>query len=541
MNQNNKNQNKKVQSKIKLDTTSKVILGVLLGGLVGLVGFVLYRGYTSMQNITEQATEQKQEQKAFEEVIENKQYKAPDYSALEATPSAEDAPTEKVEGTIGYDAYYELSKKEISESLAKNKAILGETLYNEMLNGMDTDYFSKSIEYNYNDMINEMKELFEEAWVSSALYDKYVKDGIEVPDYHNIECQKEDCQLKKYITNYTRGEAFDYLMEAHNKWEANKVAEAQRNSADDSYMNLFYQNEICNNYDYLEDVDVDVILLNAETAAYGMESLQEAYDEGLLEVKRLNYKENPEAVKKFSLYKDIDYYDDNIKELANDTIQATFGSDLTSNSYYLGNYDSLEDNSSQENLNNAINDMKEYQGDNGGIDYNKLEYWHAETISLTNRNPDDVIYILWKIVPGSCKHVENIPSLDDLYEELYPKAKMYIADSLVADAIYAELNNLDEETVHNLLRDKYGITIPYGLDDNGDTLLETDGDESRPHYHAEDGSIVYLDEEGSTSESTETTEQAHEDGDEDEDRSHQHAEDGSIVQSDEDAEHMEGN
>ena len=300
-----------------------------------------------------------------------------------------------------------------------------------------------------------------------------------MPDYENIECSQEDCPLKKYIVNYTKGEVFDYLMEAHNKWEADKQVEANRNSVDSTYMNLFYQDAICNDYKYLEDVAVDVILLNSETAGFGLDALQEAYDEGLLEVRHLNYTDNKEAIEKLSLYKDIDYYDDNIKDLATDTIQALFGKDLASNSYYLGNFDSLSENKNQEDLTEAIDNMHDYQGDEGGIDYNSLNYWHAETLSLTNRNPEDVLYILWKIVPGSCRHSENIPTQEDMYEELYPKAKMYVADSLIADAIYAELNNLDEETVHSLLRDKYGITIPYSTDVEKENNTEPE-DESTP-------------------------------------------------------------
>lgn len=452
------------RERTELDVTSKAILAFLGICIAGLLCFVCYRGYGSMKSATESLQKEEEEAKAIEESIKGGQYTLPDYAELEATPSAEDAPTEKVEGTIGYDAYYELSKKEIAESLEKNRGIIGDEVYNSLVAGMNTDYFKKSIEYNYNDMLNEMKDLFEEAWVSSALYDRYVSEGIEVPDYENIECSQEDCPLKKYIVNYTKGEVFDYLMEAHNKWEADKQVEANRNSVDSTYMNLFYQDAICNDYKYLEDVAVDVILLNSETAGFGLDALQEAYDEGLLEVRHLNYTDNKEAIEKLSLYKDIDYYDDNIKDLATDTIQALFGKDLASNSYYLGNFDSLSENKNQEDLTEAIDNMHDYQGDEGGIDYNSLNYWHAETLSLTNRNPEDVLYILWKIVPGSCRHSENIPTQEDMYEELYPKAKMYVADSLIADAIYAELNNLDEETVHSLLRDKYGITIPYSTD-----------------------------------------------------------------------------
>ena len=513
----------------KLDTESKLVLGGLGVAFLVLFIFVCGYGYKNIKASEQEVQIKNEQEKERAEELKSNQYKLADYTTLEAAPSAEDAPTQKIEGTIGFDAYYELSKKEIAENLLKYKNIIGDEVYDGMIAGMESDYFKTAIEYNYNDMINEMTELIEEAWVSSALYDKYKRDGEEMPEYE--KCAEEDCQLLKYITNYTRGEVHDYLLEAHDKWEVCKLIEASKTSADESYMNLFYQEEICNNYDYLEDIELNVLLLNGSTASLGIDALQEAYDARMLEVKHLTWKDNKEDIKQFNLYKDIDYYDENLKDLAVDTIQMLFGSDLASNSYHIGSFDSVD--SSNSDLVAAINDANEYnQGeDTFDIDYSKIAYWNTESLSLVNRNPDDVIYILWKIVPGSCKHIDAIPPKEEIYSELYEKAKMHIADSMIANAIYAELNDLDEEAVHTILRDNYGVAIPYNIGDDGEPIHIDEEDEGepihideedegeddhsdssdpsdhsdssdadgRPHYHDENGNIVYIDDVSSES------------------------------------------
>ena len=74
---------------------------------------------------------------------------APDFESLEAAASAEEAPTDKTEGTIGFDAFYELRREKAKESLNKIKGVLGDELYVEYLNGLDTEYYKKSVEYDY--------------------------------------------------------------------------------------------------------------------------------------------------------------------------------------------------------------------------------------------------------------------------------------------------------------------------------------------------------------------------------------------------------
>jgi CRISPR/Cas system-associated endoribonuclease Cas2 len=426
-------------TKKPLDKDSKIILSVLGIVFAGLAGFVIYTGYTSIKDHRE-------------EIATLYKIVAPDFSSMGAAASAEDVNTDKTEGTIGFDAFYELRRDKAKESLEGVRGIIGDDLYVSYLNGLDTTYFKNSVEYDYNDLLNDMDEVLKEAGTIEALYNLYA-DSNEMPEY--TTCADEDCSLLSFIENYTRDDLHDYLKERHDMWESVIQVEADRTNVSESYLNLFYQDEVCSKLDYVDKVQVEVILLNKDTYELGFDTLQTAYDNGQIESKFFD-ETNKSYLENFSLYKDIDFYDGTFKDLTVDTFQSLFAKDVVQNSVYLGEVGSAsEDNST---LIDKLKEIGAPTSDEEVIDYTKLENWNSETLSLGGRNEDDVIYILWKIVPGSCEHTLQIPAQSELKDELEREAKEYLAGRTVSDTIYAEVNDLSEEEVHDLLIENYGFT-----------------------------------------------------------------------------------
>lgn len=436
------NKNKKEQNEKKvtpLERESKIMLGFLGTVLVGLFAFVIYYGYSRV------VAEKEYYETMFEAI-------APDFDNMEVAASAEEAPTEKVDGTIGFDAFYELRREKAKENLNDIKGVLGDELYVAYLNGLDSEYYKKSAEYDYNDMINDMDEILKEAGVIEALYNLYA-DTYDMPEY--TECMDEECSLLQFIEDYTRDDLHDYLKERHDMWESVIEVEASRTNISDSYLNLFYQDKICADMSYLDNISVEVILLNKVIYDLGFDAIQNAYDTGYLKSKIIT-QDTKNYLETFSLYKDIDFYDDGFRDLAVDAFQAFFASDVVQNSVYLGQLGSASD--ANEELVNKLKDMGAPETDEEVIDYTKIENWNLETLSLGSRNEEDVLYMLWKVVPGSVKHTENIPSMESMMDEIKHDATYYMASRTISDTIYAELNDLSMEEVHDLLKQNYGYT-----------------------------------------------------------------------------------
>lgn len=387
---------------------------------------------------------------------------APDFASFEAAASAEDKPTEKIEGTIGFDAFYKVTKERALEKLDKAKVILGDDLYNAYKKGLDSAYYRQGVEYDYNDFINDIDEVIRQADLIEALYNYYAETH-DMPPYE--KCFEEDCSLLDFIETYTRDEIHDYLKERHDMWESLLLVEAEGKQIDDSYINLFYQDEICSEYDYIEKIQVELMMLTKSQFEMGYEAVQDAYDKGYIDTKILD-ESDIESLKDLALYRDIDFYDDGFKELAVDTFNNYFASEVLSNSVYLGAI-ATDSNASKEEQMKGLLDGIDRESVVPEKDWSAIENWSIEQFSLEERNENDVIYLLWKIVPGSVKHTDDIPTKEDIYDELLERSKYYIANSLIADTLYAELNNLTEEEVHDMLKNNYGYS-----DDELDSLSE---------------------------------------------------------------------
>lgn len=438
---NKLNNEKKGESKKKLDPVSFWMIITFSVVFIALIAFMVYMFITTKPEAPVRIT------KPIE-------INAPDFTTMEAAPSAESVATERVDGTIGFDAFYDATKQRKKESLEKVRGIIGDDLYIQYLNGLDSDYFKQGVEYDYNDFLNDLDVMLQESDLIEALYNLYAKDN-EMPKYE--KCHDEDCNLLTFIDTYTRGELHDYLRERHDMWESVLQVEAERTNVDDSYVNLFYQDEVCANYSYISKIQVEVMLLTKEQYELGYEALQEAYEAGNIPTTILN-ETTRNYLEPLTLYRDIDYYTGDFKNLTVDTFNTYFASEVINNSVYLGELATDSNAASKEDQLKEMLEGIEQPVEVEEKDWSAIENWHVERFSLEDRNENDLIYILWKIVTGSCEHTLEIPSLDSIREDLEEKARYYIADKMVSDTIYAELNQLTEEEVHELLKSRYGYT-----------------------------------------------------------------------------------
>lgn len=430
----------RTENTTSLDKQSKIMLFILSIGVFALIAFIIYYGITSMPNSSE--------------LLSNYEVSAPDFSNLEARPSAVND-TEKTEGTIGFDTYYELRREETRKGLDNLRGLIGDTLYVQYLNGLDSDYYKKAVEYDYDELLSTMDDMLKEAGLMEALYNTYALD-YDMPEY--TKCNQDECNLLKFITNYTKDDLYTYLKDRHDMWESILEVEKNRTEVSDSYLNLFYQDEVCENKDYIDKIQIETLLLTKEQYELGMDVLQQAYDKGDLETKIFD-EINKNYFKTLPLYKDIDYYDGTFKDLTIDTFNSQFASDVLNSSIHLmGGEDVATVSNANEDLINKLKEIEPPKENKDIKDYTKLENWNVETLSLANRNEDDILYLLWKIVPGSCEHTLKIPSKSSILTELEDKAKLYLADRTISDTIYAELNNLTTSEVMDLLKSNYGYT-----------------------------------------------------------------------------------
>lgn len=430
----------RTENKTTLDKQSKIMLFILSLGVIVLIAFIFYYGITSIPSNSE--------------LLSNFEVVAPDFTNLEARPSAVND-TEKTEGTIGFDAYYELRRKETRNGLDNLRGLIGDKLYVQYLNGLDSDYYKKAVEYDYAELLSTMDEMLKEAGLMEGLYNTYDID-YEMPEY--TKCHQDECSLLKFITDYTKDDLYTYLKDRHDMWESVLEVEKSRTEVSDSYLNLFYQDEVCENKDYINKIQIETLLLTKEQYELGLTVLQDAYDKGDLETKIFD-ETNKNYFKTLPLYKDIDYYDGTFKDLTIDTFNSKFASDVLNSSIHLmGGEDVATVSNANEALINKLKEIEPPKENEDIKDYTKLENWNMETLSLANRNEDDILYLLWKIVPGSCEHTLKIPSKSSILTELEDKAKLYLADRTISDTIYAELNNLTTSEVMDLLKSNYGYT-----------------------------------------------------------------------------------
>lgn len=454
-----------------------IYLSIVLGGLAiagGLVAFSTSKEYEEQSKIYARS--------------------APDYSTMEAVQSADETTT-ATEGVVDLDEFAELSVATITDSFASIRDVLGDSLYLSLINGMTTDYFRDSMEYDYADFNNQVDDMLIEAQYIEQLYGRYQIDHPGELETFTGCTTGEKCDMKTFIDRYTTGELKEYLDSAHQKWESLVHYERSQQEVDDSYLEMYYQDEVVANFDYIDKYDVSFIVLNSEQFAKDFDELQEAYDKGYIPETRLtNYTDvkdrdnltivpSRESLDQFPLYRDINFYDGTFADLAADTIQQFFVQDVMDSAQYLGgselatNSDALEDavrqltgdgntlsgssiritnedgeEDYQEGEPEASTD--ETQKDVFNLDTSQIENWHVTQVSLTNRNENDILFILWRI--NRIEHTLDIPDLNSVRDDLELKAKTALAQEKLSAVIYAELNQLSDEEVEEFTDNLWG-------------------------------------------------------------------------------------
>lgn len=454
-----------------------IYLSIVLGGLAiagGLVAFSTSKEYEEQSKIYARS--------------------APDYSTMEAVQSADETTT-ATEGVVDLGEFAELSVATITDSFASIRDVLGDSLYLSLINGMTTDYFRDSMEYDYADFNNQVDDMLIEAQYIEQLYGRYQIDHPGELETFTGCTTGEKCDMKTFIDRYTTGELKEYLDSAHQKWESLVYYERSQQEVDDSYLEMYYQDEVVANFDYIDKYDVSFIVLNSEQFAKDFDELQEAYDKGYIPETRLtNYTDvkardnltivpSRESLNQFPLYRDINFYDGTFADLAADTIQQFFVQDVMDSAQYLGgselatNSDALEDavrqltgdgntlSGSSIRITNEDGEevyqegepeasTDETQKDVFNLDTSQIENWHVTQVSLTNRNEDDILFILWRI--NRIEHTLDIPDLNSVRDDLELKAKTALAQEKLSAVIYAELNQLSDEEVEEFTDNLWG-------------------------------------------------------------------------------------
>lgn len=454
-----------------------IYLSIVLGGLAiagGLVAFSTSKEYEEQSKIYARS--------------------APDYSTMEAVQSADETTT-ATEGVVDLDEFAELSVATITDSFASIRDVLGDSLYLSLINGMTTDYFRDSMEYDYADFNNQVDDMLIEAQYIEQLYGRYQIDHPGELETFTGCTTGEKCDMKTFIDRYTTGELKEYLDSAHQKWESLVHYERSQQEVDDSYLEMYYQDEVVANFDYIDKYDVSFIVLNSEQFDKDFDELQEAYDKGYIPETRLtNYTDvkdrdnltivpSRESLDQFPLYRDINFYDGTFADLAADTIQQFFVQDVMDSAQYLGgselatNSDALEDavrqltgdgntlSGSSIRITNEDGEevyqegepeasTDETQKDVFNLDTSQIENWHVTQVSLTNRNENDILFILWRI--NRIEHTLDIPDLNSVRDDLELKAKTALAQEKLSAVIYAELNQLSDEEVEEFTDNLWG-------------------------------------------------------------------------------------
>lgn len=454
-----------------------IYLSIVLGGLAiagGLVAFSTSKEYKEQSKIYARS--------------------APDYSTMEAVQSADETTT-ATEGAVDLDEFAESSVATITDSFASIRDVLGDSLYLSLINGMTTDYFRDSMEYDYADFNNQVDDMLIEAQYIEQLYGRYQIDHPGELETFTGCTTGEKCDMKTFIDRYTTGELKEYLDSAHQKWESLVHYERSQQEVDDSYLEMYYQDEVVANFDYIDKYDVSFIVLNSEQFAKDFGELQEAYDKGYIPETRLtNYTDvkardnltivpSRESLNQFPLYRDINFYDGTFADLAADTIQQFFVQDVMDSAQYLGgselatNSDALENavrqltgdgntlSGSSIRITNEDGEevyqegepeasTDETQKDVFNLDTSQIENWHVTQVSLTNRNENDILFILWRI--NRIEHTLDIPDLNSARDDLELKAKTALAQEKLSAVIYAELNQLSDEEVEEFTDNLWG-------------------------------------------------------------------------------------
>lgn len=387
---------------------------------------------------------------------------------------------EKIDGTIGFDAYLKYRMQKEVESINKIKPVIPNAMYENMMEGLESQYYYDSVQADYNIICTSVSDLVEESQWIKALYDAYEKD-IGIGSYNTTECLGlaegiKTCDLKNIIQTYTTGELQEYLMDAHDKWESLTNYRMGKVDITDSYMELLYQDSIVTDVSTIKNLEGEVFVVGTDLYAKGPDKILKSLDGGKLQKKLFTENTVDSALEELKLYNDINYFDGDFKLITADTITALFAGDATvDNVEYLGenlteselvealkNKEQLaENNEGTVELGDLAKALSEKSGGTSDIatpsvadaeenaQMTTLNGYVPLTFSLTGYDEKDVYYIFFKIneIEHDMGKVETYNSMKPLLET---RSKAVEAQKDISAIISAEMNDLqitDAETL----------------------------------------------------------------------------------------------
>lgn len=354
-----------------------------------------------------------------------------------------------IQGTISLEEYIKLREKDSLDGLLKIDGILPTNIVNNIREGIDSQYYLDSVTADYAGLCESIRELIKQCEYINKLYTAYQTDiGIEDIDYcvEYGEGSKDKCDLYDYFVMYSTGDLKQYFIDTHSKWESIVNYTANKENLEDSYIDLYYQNEICTNLKYLNKVNVEVVVVNKDMYDSGIEALQKAKDDGMLLVD--NYNETKvDYLTQLNLYRDINFYDGEMVKLADKTISSLFTTEVVDE----GSLKQLGTDLTEEELKQQLESIKATTSEatiSNADEQLELENYQVLEYSLTGRDERDVYYILYKVKEAE-HNIDMIPSKEDMMYTLTLQAKAMMAQQRVSQIILAEVNDIDVSGLEN--------------------------------------------------------------------------------------------
>ena len=395
-------------------------------------------------------------------------YKTVNWSKIKYELDAVDV-VEPIGGAVTQDSYHKVRMAASAETILKLKDVLPEKFLNNLLNGVQSNYYKDVVYSEYTETLKEIRDMYAQSEYILKMYDDYKSlDGFK--DFEG--CHSETCQLKKFIDSYTGQELHKYLTEVHQKWESLIEYQMTRVAVDDDTLNMFYQEEIITNLDYLESIQVTAYIINSKLVNKNDSNFVEKLkDKGKIPTTTLTL-DNREALEMLSLYRSDKFYDDNIIGLAAPTLSKIL------QDYTGGN---IIDLTGVEDIKEAIRNIKppEASKRTAIMDLPYAEY------SLVEQSKDDIIRIYFDI--EQIKHIDNMPKVNDIKDKLEYKAKVYLAELDIAD----ELDRRIKEDLGESYNSDWS-TLGENHDHDGDGLQDHVWDEELNEWLIYDGKGNYI-------------------------------------------------
>ena len=151
---------------------------------------------------------------------------------------------ESLGGAVTVDSYHKVRMAASVETIKKLSDALTDDVFNNLVDGVQSDYYKDTVYSEYNQTIEELKQLVEQSeYIGDLYYDLKHMDGFT--DFKGCHTDNKDgCVLKQFIDSYTGGELNDYLNETHRQWESIIEYKSKLIEADDDLVGALYQEEL---------------------------------------------------------------------------------------------------------------------------------------------------------------------------------------------------------------------------------------------------------------------------------------------------------